>query len=179
MKKAKKAFFRFLFILSVVCNLLLSYYLYENLRPTPSIMRFGFSEHNIDVYCERAEDVEIVTVYHADRRYIIGEAELHSREDLYFITPDGEINLSEIGGEAFVINSDGELLYQLMKPEKEEFEKVFATPSGKKYHSDTYCAGRTAFETDLEMAELFGRRPCSICFYQKNHLTEIFNVSVG
>ncbi len=164
MKKAKKVFLRFLFILSVACNLLLSYYLYENLRPTPSIMHFGFSEHNIEVYCEKAKDVEVMTVIFEEGIYKIGKAELHNKDDLYLISPEGEINLSEIGGDAFVINSEGELRYQLMKYEKEESEKVFSTPSGKKYHSDIYYAGSTAFETDLETAELFGRKPCSLCF---------------
>ena len=74
-----------------------------------------------------------------------------------------------MGGDAFIVNSDGELLYQMVKSENteaenEESEKVFVAPSGEKYHSDIYCAGKRSFETDLKTAELFGRKPCSICF---------------
>ncbi len=166
MKKVVKVFFRILFVLSVVCNLLLSYYLYENLRPIPSVLRFGFSlgEDNIVIYCETSADVTVTEADFEEKIYKIGDAEIHYKDDICFVSHGKRINLSETGGDAFVINSDGELLYQMVKPEKEISETVFVTPSGKKYHSDIYCAGRTAFETDTETAERFGRKPCSICY---------------
>ena len=164
MKKAMKVFFRLFFVLSVVCNLLLSYYLYENLRPIPSVIRFEFGDHNIVVYCETAEDITVTEVNFEEKTYKVEDAELHYKDDLFFVSNGKKINLSETGSEAFVINSDGELLYQMEKPQKEISEIVYATPSGKKYHSDIYCAGRTAFETDTETAESFGRKPCSICY---------------
>ncbi len=88
-----------------------------------------------------------------------------NKEDLYLVSPEEKINLSQKGSDAFVINSNGKLIYQLTKPEKIIHEKVFVTPYGRKYHSDTLCTGRTAFETDLETAKLFGREPCSICLH--------------
>ncbi len=112
MKKAMKVFFRLLFVLSVVCNLLLSYYLYENLRPIPSVIRFEFGDHNIVVYCETAEDITVTEVNFEEKTYKVGDAELHYKDDLFFVSNGKKINLSETGSEAFVINSDGELLYQ-------------------------------------------------------------------
>lgn len=153
-----------LFSISLIANVLLAYYLYDNLRPVPSVIRFGFGEQNIVVYCETAKDVTATKVNFEECIYMIGDAKLQYKDDLYLISPEKRINLSQLGGEAFVINSQGELLYQLMKPDSDNIEAVFVTPSGKKYHSDSYCAGRTAFETDLETAALFGRTPCSICY---------------
>lgn len=169
MKKAKGILFNFLFLFSLVCNLFLSYLLYENIRPDSSVMHFGYEQHNIDVYCERKDDEPVMSAILEEGIFKIGKAELHNKENLYLVSPEAKINLSQIGGEAFIINSDGELLYQMVKPEKselktEEKEKVFVAPSGEKYHSDIYCAGKRAFETELDTAELFGRKPCSICF---------------
>lgn len=166
--KIKKVFFIGLFILSLVINALLAYYLYDNLKPAPSLMKFGFSEHNIVVYFEIAEDVTSTKIDFNEGIYKVGDAEIQYKDDLCLSSPDGKINLSEIGGEAFVINSDGKLLYQLVKPENasdgKNTETVFVTPSGKKYHSDYYCAGRSAFETEKETAVLFGRASCSVCY---------------
>lgn len=164
MKKVMKVIFGILFTLSVACNLLLSYYLYENIRPIPSVMRFEFSEQNMVIYCERSADITATDVNLNECTYKIGDAEIYYKDDIYFVAHGKRINLTETGSDAFVINSDGELLYQMVKPQKEISEIVYATPSGKKYHSDIYCAGRTAFETDTETAESFGRKPCSICY---------------
>ena len=165
MKKAGKVLFKVLFVISVICNLLLSYYLYENLRPIPSVMRFGFDlgKGETVIYCETSADISVIDADFEEKIYKIGDAEIHYKDDIYFVSHGKRINLSETGSQAFVINSDGELLYQMVKPEKEMGETVFATPSGKKYHSDIYCAGKSAFETEKETAELFGRTPCSIC----------------
>lgn len=133
-------------------------------KPSSSIMKFEFGEQDIKIYCEKSEDVKTVKVDFTNGSYKIGNAELVNKEDIYLISNENRINLSEIGGNAFVINSNGELLYQMVKAEKELPETVFVTPSGKKYHSDVFCAGKTAFGTDLETAELFGRSQCSICF---------------
>ncbi len=166
MKKAGKVLFRVLFVISVISNLLLSYYLYDNLRPIPSVMRFGFGtgEEEIVIYCETSADITVTEVNFEEQTYKIGDAEIHYKDDIYFVSHGKKINLSETGAEAFVINSDGELLYRMVKPEKEISETVFATPSGEKYHSDIYCAGKSAFKTEKETAVLFGRTPCSICY---------------
>lgn len=166
MKKAGKVLFKVLFVISVISNLLLSYFLYDNLRPIPSVMRFGFGlgEEEIVIYCETSADITVTQVNFEEQTYKIGEAEIHYGDEIYFVSHGKRINLSQTGSQAFVINSDGELLYQMVKPEKEISETVFATPSGKKYHCDIYCAGKSAFETEKETAELFGRTPCSICY---------------
>lgn len=169
MKKAKRILFKSLLVLSLVCNLFLSYFLYENIRPDASVMHFGFENHNIDVYCERRDDETVMHAILEEGIFKLGKAEIHNKDELYFISPKGKYNLSQMGGDAFIVNSDGELLYQMVKSENteaenEESEKVFVAPSGEKYHSDIYCAGKRSFETDLKTAELFGRKPCSICF---------------
>lgn len=166
MKKAGKVLFKVLFVISFVSNLLLSYYLYDNLRPIPSVMRFGFGlgEEEIVIYCETSADITATQINFEEQTYTIGDAKIHYKDDICFEAHGKKINLSETGSNAFVINSDGELLYQMVKPEKEISETVFATPSGKKYHSDIYCAGKSAFETERETAVLFGRTPCNICY---------------
>ena len=172
MKKAGKVIFRVLFVISVICNLLLAYFLYDNLRPLPSVMRFGFDtgEGKTVIYCEKSADITAVELNYKECTYKIGDSEIYFKDDIYLVSHGKRINLSETGCDAFVINSDGELLYRMVNPEDESNEKyniasetVFATPSGKKYHSDIYCAGKSAFETEKETAELFGRTPCSIC----------------
>ncbi len=59
MKKAGKVVFKVLFILSVISNLLLSYYLYDNLRPIPSVMRFGFGlgEEEMVIYTAKHQQI--------------------------------------------------------------------------------------------------------------------------
>ncbi len=129
-------------------------------------MRFGFGlgEEEMVIYCETSADITVTEANFEERIYKIGDAEIHYKDDICFISHGKKINLSETGADAFVINSDGELLYQMVKPKKEIGETVFVTPSGKKYHSDPYCAGKSAFETEKETAVLFGRTACSICY---------------
>ncbi|MBQ7005259.1 MAG: hypothetical protein IJN68_02385 [Clostridia bacterium] len=59
------------------------------------------------------------------------------------------------------MNSEGELLYSLNTPVKKQ-QTVYITPSGKKYHINRHCGGKTSFEIALETAKLF-RKPCNIC----------------
>lgn len=176
MKRMSKVFFIFLLISSLTANGLLAYYIYETEKPSPSIMKWGFGEHNIEVYCERTADVTVTEINHDSNTVKIGKAELISKEDLYPVSPEGETNLSRIGGEAFVINSNGELLYQLMKPEKEISETVYVTPSGNKYHCDIYCAGRTAFETDLETAKLSAELHAVSAYHESKIPQRFFSV---
>ncbi len=172
MKKEEKTFRRLkntLLVLLLFSNFIFSYCYYTNPERDSNFMRIGFDEYNIEVYCELTDDFRATELFLDKGTFKIGKAVLDSREDLYLISPEGEINLSEIGSEAFIINSEGNILYQMMKPDKEENEKeksqkVFVAPSGEKYHSDIFCAGKRAFEINIETAVLFGRKPCSLCF---------------
>ncbi len=96
-------------------------------------MRFGFrlGEEEMVIYCETSADITVIETDSEERIYKIGDAEIHYKDDICFVSHGKRINLSETGSDAFVINSDGELLYQMVKPEKEISETVFATPSGK------------------------------------------------
>lgn len=40
---------------------------------------------------------------------------------------------------------------------------VYVTPSGKKYHYSTSCAGKNARTTTLSAAQASGKGPCSKC----------------
>ena len=162
MKALKNYMFMTLLVLSVLCNILLCYYLSEANKPSSSIVRFGFSEHDTVIYCEKSKDVQSIKIDTDKRIYTIGNAKLISKADaLYLAAAEEEINLSDYEGFGFVINSNGELLYSLNTPTKKQ-QTVFITPSGKKYHTDRYCAGKTGFEIGIETAKLL-REPCSIC----------------
>ncbi len=108
MKNAGKILFRVLFVISVISNLLLSYYLYDNLRPIPSVMRFGFGtgEEEIVIYCETSADITVTEVNFEEQTYKIGDAEIHYKDDICFVSHGKKISLSETGSNAFVINSD-------------------------------------------------------------------------
>lgn len=41
--------------------------------------------------------------------------------------------------------------------------KIYRTPTGKKYHFDKECGGKNSFETTLEEAKQAGLEPCSKC----------------
>lgn len=163
MKRIMKVASVVLLVISIIFNGILIYYIHETEKPSPSIVKLGFSEYDVKVYCEKAEDVQSVKINFEKGTYKIGSAEIVNKDGLYLVSPEGTVNLSEKDADAFVINSKGKLLYQLEKPERDISENVFVTPSGKKYHKDIFCAGRTAFETDKQTAELFGRTSCSIC----------------
>ncbi len=62
MKKIKNVCLIVVLFLSLICNGFLIYYLYETDKPSLSIVKFGFSEHNIEIYCEKAENVEAVKI---------------------------------------------------------------------------------------------------------------------
>ncbi len=125
-------------------------------------MKLGLSEHNIEIYCEKSENIKSVKIDNKGS-FFIGNAEIRNGEELFLVSPFGEINLSQTGSDAFVINSNGELIYQLAKPQSITSATVFATPSGERYHRDISCAGRAAFEVSQKTAELFGRTPCKLC----------------
>ena len=48
------------------------------------------------------------------------------------------------------------------KPTADE-NKIYRTPTGKKYHFDKECGGKNSFETTLEEAKQAGLEPCSKC----------------
>ncbi len=114
----RKRLLKLLLILSFVANILLAYYVYDNGRPKPKITKWGFGQYNIEVYFERAEDAELTTVNYYDGIIKVGKAELHYKEGLSLVSPYGRFNLIELGGDAFVISSDGELLYQMCESYK-------------------------------------------------------------
>lgn len=131
MKKTSKVLLSVLLIISLAFNGLMCYYFYNISVPSPSVIKFGFDEHNIEVYCEKAQDVEAVKLNSDVESFKIGNAELVNGEQLYLVYPAGEINLSQTGSTAFVINSDGKLLYQLAEPQDEPSPAVFVTPGEK------------------------------------------------
>ncbi|MBQ2754651.1 MAG: DNA/RNA non-specific endonuclease [Clostridia bacterium] len=47
-------------------------------------------------------------------------------------------------------------------PEKED-NRVYRTPSGKRYHYDAECGGKNSFEVSLEAAKDAGLTPCQKC----------------
>ncbi len=162
MRALKKYILTALLILSVLCNALLYFYLLQERKPTPSITKFSYSEHDTVIYCEKSPDTQTVQLEVDKNTFTIGDTKLMSTDEaLYLINPNEKINLSDYEGFGFVINSDGELLYSMNTPEKKQ-ETVYITPSGEKYHKDPYCAGKTGFEISLETAKLM-REPCNLC----------------
>ena len=162
MKALKKYRFMTLLVLSVLCNILLCYYLSEANKPSSSIVRFVFNEHNRVIYCEKSREVQSIKINTDKGIYTIGDAKLINEENsLLLVTPEEKINLSDYDGLGFIINSNGELLYSLNIPIKKQ-QMVYITPSGKKYHTNIYCAGKTGFEISLDTAKLM-REPCSLC----------------
>ena len=163
MKKIKKYLFVVLLILSVLSNAVLYFQLLQVKKTVSSVTKFSYSEHDTVIYCEKSPDVQTVKLEADKNTFTIGDAKLvNTPEALYLINPEGKINLSDYEGFGFVINSDGKLLYSLNTPSKKQ-ETVYITPSGKKYHKDPYCAGKTAFEAPLETATKLLREPCKIC----------------
>lgn len=119
MKSFKKYLLIFIFILSVMCNLLLCYFLAQERKAVPSITKFSYSEHDTFVYCEKFSDAQPVRLQADENTFIIGNAKLvNSPEALYLINDKEKIKLSDYEGCGFVINSNGELLYSLNKPLK-------------------------------------------------------------
>lgn len=162
MKKAVKYLIAFLLVLSLSANGLMLYYIKETEKPHPSISKITFGEHNTVVYCEKTADVQAFRVDSAEKSFQFGDSKLVESDNLYLITSGGKINLSDYDAKGFVIDSEGNILYSLAEPSLKK-EKVFVTPSGHKYHTDIYCAGKNGFEVDCETALAFDRRPCKNC----------------
>ena len=121
MKRIKKPLLLLLLVVSLLCNGLLYYCLFQERKPVPSIIKFGYSEHDVFVYCEKALDTENVKLVADENTFIIGNARLVNKpEALYLMSYDEKINLSDYEGFGFVINSDGELLYSLNTPVKKQ-----------------------------------------------------------
>lgn len=163
MKAVKKYLLICLLILSLSCNaLLLYFYLFQERKPSASITKFTFNNHDTVIYCEKTEPVGAIKLESEKKTFTIGDSKLINENDaVYFKNKSEKINLSDYEGFGFVINSNGELLYSLNTPVKKQ-ETVYVTPSGKKYHKDFYCAGKSGFEVSIETAKLF-RNPCNIC----------------
>ncbi len=118
--------------------------------------------HDTVIYCEKNEETQSVKLNYDKKLFTIDNSSLLCADDsVYFIGSEGEIRLSDYEGEGFIINNNGELLYSLNRPTKKQV-KVYITPSGKKYHTDPNCAGKTGFEMPLDTAMLL-RTPCNIC----------------
>ncbi len=162
MKKIVKYLVSALFIVSLVSNVILCYYIYETEKPTPSITRFYYDMHDTVIYCEKSADINAIKLNGKENSFTIVKAKIACEEDsVYFINDEECIKLADYEGYGFIINSEGELLYSLNAPVKKQ-EKVYVTPSGKKYHRDIYCAGKTGFEISIETAKRL-REPCSLC----------------
>ena len=162
MKKLKNILFVAMLFISLIFNGLLCYYIHETEKPTPSITKFYYDMHDTVIYCEKAAENNVIKLTLNPNSYTIDKAKITCEEDsVYFINDEECIKLADYEGFGFVINSDGELLYSLNTPVKKQ-EKVYITPSGKKYHKDQYCAGKTGFEINIETAKLM-REPCNLC----------------
>ena len=162
MKKFIKYLVSILFIVSLISNGLLCYYIYETEKPTPSITRLYYDMHDTVIYCEKSADMNTVKLDYNENNFTIGKSKITCKKDsVYFINDEECIKLADYEGYGFVINSDGELLYSMNIPQKKQ-EKVYITPSGEKYHKDKHCAGKTGFELPLETAKLL-RTPCMLC----------------
>ena len=162
MKNKVKYLISALLVLSLFGNGLLLYYINETEKPQPSVSKITFGEHNTVVYCEKAADVNTFLIDIEENSFQFGDSALAAGENLYLITDEGKINLSDYDAQGFVINSNGELLYSLVAPILKK-QKVFVTSNGRKYHTDAYCVGRNGFEIDYETAIMFDREPCKIC----------------
>lgn len=161
MKTVKKYLFFALLVMSLFCNALLCFHIVQK-KSEPSITRFYYDMHNLIIYCEKTAEINTIKADYGENSFTIGESRLLNTVDsLYLINNKEKIKLSDYEGFGFVINSEGELLYSLNTPVKKQ-QTVYITPTGKKYHTDPDCAGKTGFEIELETAKLF-RQPCSIC----------------
>lgn len=162
MKKLKNILFVAMLFISLIFNGLLCYYIHETAKPTPSITRFYYDMHDTVIYCEKSAEINAIMLNGSENSFTIGSSKIICGDDsVYFENANEKIRLADYEGYGFVINSEGELLYSMNTPVKKQ-EKVYITPSGKKYHRDMYCAGRTGFEMPIETAKLL-REPCSLC----------------
>ena len=158
MKNIVKYILSTLLIISLICNGLLAFYLVQERKPLPSVIRFGYDMHD----CEKSAENNTIKLDYNENSFTIGSSKIICGDDsVYFENANEKIRLADYEGYGFVINSEGELLYSMNTPVKKQ-EKVYITPSGKKYHRDMYCAGRTGFEMPIETAKLL-REPCSLC----------------
>ena len=163
MKNAMKYVIALLLAISLSCNGILFYYIKETEKPKPSIMKLSGGESDMVIYCERSENDNITRIDYEEHSVTAGASKiLNEGNNVYFFGNNGQVNLSLYDAQGFVINTNGEVMYSLTVPTLKK-QKVFATPNGKKYHADDFCAGKTGFETDYETAILFDRQPCKIC----------------
>ena len=161
MKPVKKYLIFALLVMSLSCNALLCFHIVQK-KPENSITKFTYDMHDTVIYCEKNAEVNTVKADYDKNIFTIGDSRLLNTVDsLYLINNKEKIKLSDYEGFGFVINSEGELLYSLNTPVKKQ-QTVYITPSGKKYHTNRHCGGKTSFEIALETAKLF-RKPCNIC----------------
>ena len=162
MKKFVKYVVSTLFIVSLISNVILCYYIYETAKPTPSITRFYYDMHDTVIYCEKSAEINAIMLNGSENSFTIGSSKIICGDDsVYFENGKEKIRLADYEGYGFVINSEGELLYSMNTPVKKQ-EKVFITPSGEKYHRNQYCAGKNRVQMPIETAKLL-REPCSLC----------------
>lgn len=162
MKNSKFFLLTGLLFVSLFCNAILCFYLVRTNNPEPSITKFRYEMHDTVVYCDKSYETKAIKLDYDENSFTIGKSKLlNTYDSVYLVTDEKKIRLSDYEGLGFVINSEGKLLYSLVTPAKKQ-EKVYITPSGKKYHRDKYCAGKTGFEIELDTAQLL-REPCNIC----------------
>lgn len=51
----------------------------------------------------------------------------------------------------------------IQKVTEENSDTVYRTPTGKRYHLDSYCAGVNFIESTVEESEALGLTPCKKC----------------
>ena len=117
MKQFKNFLTLILLTVSLFCNILLGYYAYNASKATSSVTKITFDEHNIVIYCEKDHKDKAMKIDMQKRAFTIGETTLLSTADALFLeTSDGKINLSDYGADAYVVNSEGRLLYSMSSP---------------------------------------------------------------
>lgn len=162
MKNIVKYILSTLLIISLICNGLLAFYLVQERKPLPSVIRFGYDMHDTVIYCEKSAEINAIMLNGSENSFTIGSSKIICGDDsVYFENGKEKIRLADYEGYGFVINSEGELLYSMNTPVKKQ-EKVFITPSGEKYHRNQYCAGKNRVQMPIETAKLL-REPCSLC----------------
>ena len=128
MKNIVKYILSTLLIISLICNGLLAFYLVQERKPLPSVIRFGYDMHDTVIYCEKSLEINAITLNDSENSFTIGSLKIICGDDsVYFENANEKIRLADYEGCGFVINSEGELLYSMNTPVKKQ-EKVYITP---------------------------------------------------
>lgn len=125
MKTTKKYLISSLLVMSLFCNFLFCFYLTQEKKSEPSITRFHYDMHDLIIYCEKTSEINTIKADYGENSFTIGESKLLNADDsVYLVNNKEEIKLSDYEGFGFVINSEGELLYSLNTPVKNNHQFI-------------------------------------------------------